>query len=410
MLKINKLIATSLLVMVACSTSFAQTASNSPYTRYGYGQLVEPVTTSGRAMGGTAYASRGTMSPNFMNPASYSSVDSLTFIFDVAASGYSAFYTENGNSESYINGGLSHVTMQFPVARNIGMSFGLVPFSTAGYKFGMIDEDALAQSVYAGTGGLNQTYVGASFRVFKNLSLGVNASYLFGNLQHSYVPVFYDETVTTYSRHSEMSINHVKFDFGLQYTKKMTGNREFTIGAVFAPGGAMNGESIDLKLSESKVDTLNLTKGGFEMPMNVGLGINYKWKQKFTVAADVQFQNWAKSQYFQRTDTLNNRYRVALGFEYIPKQFDRSYTNNIRYRAGVNYNRSYLNINGHHLNEVGVSVGAGLPLRGNKSMVNLALEYTMLQAPGTNYLKENYLKFTLNMTINELWFFKNKFQ
>ena len=35
---------------------------------------------------------------------------------------------------------------------------------------------------FSGSGGVNQLYVGASVNILKNLSVGVNAAYLFGNI------------------------------------------------------------------------------------------------------------------------------------------------------------------------------------------------------------------------------------
>ena len=67
-------------------SAVAQNNTNSPYTRYGYGQLSEQGSSNSRAMGGIAYGLRDKYQTNFANPASYTAVDSLTFIFDGAVS------------------------------------------------------------------------------------------------------------------------------------------------------------------------------------------------------------------------------------------------------------------------------------------------------------------------------------
>ena len=65
----------------------AQNNTNSPYTRFGYGDLGERSFGAGRAMGGVGYGLRSPKQINPMNPASYSCMDSLTFLFDFGVAG-----------------------------------------------------------------------------------------------------------------------------------------------------------------------------------------------------------------------------------------------------------------------------------------------------------------------------------
>ena len=58
----------------------SQNNTNSPYTRFGYGELTEGSATELRGMGGVGFANRSKNTINVLNPASYTSVDSLTFI------------------------------------------------------------------------------------------------------------------------------------------------------------------------------------------------------------------------------------------------------------------------------------------------------------------------------------------
>ncbi|MCD8268859.1 MAG: hypothetical protein LUD46_10675 [Parabacteroides sp.] len=87
--------------------------------------------------------------------------------------------------------------------------------------------------------------------------------------------------------------------------------------------------------------------------------------------------------------------------------------NRIRYRAGVHYSNSYLLINNEHedpvykgngYNEYGVSVGFGLPLVDNRSLINLSFEYNKIKPGGINMIDEQYFRFTVNYTFNEMWF------
>ena len=78
-------------------TVFAQEAiqTNSPYSRYGFGTLTDQSGSNSKAMGGIGYALRNGFHVNPANPASYSAVDSLTFIFDLGMTLQNANFTEN---------------------------------------------------------------------------------------------------------------------------------------------------------------------------------------------------------------------------------------------------------------------------------------------------------------------------
>ena len=112
----------------------AQNNTNSPYTRFGYGELADRSFGAGRAMGGIGYGLRSSKQINPMNPASYSSMDSLTFLFDFGASGQLSWYNDGTNNQKNISGNVEYIAMQFPVCRRVALSFGLLPYSYVGYK------------------------------------------------------------------------------------------------------------------------------------------------------------------------------------------------------------------------------------------------------------------------------------
>ena len=97
-----------LLLTILSGVAVAQNNTNSPYTRYGYGQLSEQGSSNSRAMGGIAYGLRDKYQTNFANPASYTAVDSLTFIFDGAVS------LQNTNLSTP---GMVCVSWQWPIVR-----------------------------------------------------------------------------------------------------------------------------------------------------------------------------------------------------------------------------------------------------------------------------------------------------
>ena len=81
-MKISRLIAAAVGLLAAASGAIAQNNTISPYSRFGYGLLSDQANTVQKSMGGVGIAMRSGRQINFMNPASYAGMDSLTFLFD----------------------------------------------------------------------------------------------------------------------------------------------------------------------------------------------------------------------------------------------------------------------------------------------------------------------------------------
>ena len=214
-----------------------QVGSNSPYGRYGYGVLSNPSIGASEAMGGISYGLRRSQSVNPGNPASYSELDSITFIFDMGVSGHFARMDDGINNRDFYNGNLDYVAMQFPIFKNVGASLGLLPYSKVGYNFGTSRSLSNIQylETYRGTGGLSQVYAGIAWEPIKSVSVGANLAYLFGNFSHSRVSTpFTSNALVSEGRHS-YSIRDIKYDLGIQYQYVIDRTRSVTLGAVYSP-------------------------------------------------------------------------------------------------------------------------------------------------------------------------------
>ena len=162
MKKVIKSLFPLLTLWAFASIAFAQqVGTNSLYSRYGYGQLSNPAIGASESMGGISYGLRRSQEVNPGNPASYSSLDTLTFVFDYGISGHYSIYSDGSNKQNLYNGNLDYVAMQFPLIGKIAGSFGLLPYSKVGYSFGREQSttDFTYQEIYSGSGGLSQVYV-----------------------------------------------------------------------------------------------------------------------------------------------------------------------------------------------------------------------------------------------------------
>jgi len=126
---------------------------------------------------------------------------------------------------------------------------------------------------------------------------------------------------------------------------------------------------------------------------------------------DVNWRNWKEYKSYGRSDSLQNSFSIHLGSEYIPKHNSiTSYWHRVRYRLGVRYENTYLEINNQPIKEFGISFGLGFPFRRSKSMLNFAFEFGNRGTVENNLVQENFIKFTFGLSIYERWFVKNKYR
>ena len=127
----SKILFAVILLISASQLAVSQNNTNSPYTRFGYGEISDGTATEIRGMGGVSLGNRSQNTINSVNPASYSSVDSLTFMFDLGAGMRYSHFSEKNQSKNTLNANLEYITMRFPLAKWLGFSAGLLPYSFA---------------------------------------------------------------------------------------------------------------------------------------------------------------------------------------------------------------------------------------------------------------------------------------
>lgn len=394
---------------------------NTPYSRYGYGRMAETSFVRNRGMGGIGYGLRSNLQTNPMNPASYTAIDSLTFLFDFGMNGQLAHYKEGGQRQHEWNGGLDYLAMQFPIGKRFSASLGLLPYSYVGYGYGAIDSTKVDNSTddehiryiqqYAGDGGLNKVYLGFGALPFKWMSLGVNVGYIFGEISNNFSVTFPDNNGTATYSYQNISARALELQFGIQLMHTFNKKHAVTVGATFSPKMNMWTDVNHIqKTTES--DTIKASHV-LAIPQTLGIGATYVYDNRLTVGADVKMENWGDvaglNDQLQKQDNLyRNTTKMALGAEYLPSLSSRNYLARMRYRAGLHFSDSYIQVKDSRNKEFGFTLGLGLPLRNQKSMVNIAFEYVDVRPQNKSFMSENYLQLNVGLTFNEFWFFKNK--
>ncbi len=403
----------------AQSSSISLNNTTSPFTRYGVGTLSDMGFGGSRSMGGTGFALRDGRQINVLNPASYSNVDSLTFLFDTGFSMEISRYSQPGASKTASNASFDYVAMQFRLRPGLGFTAGLKPFSHVGYNLGYkqdienTENDKNSTHSYYGTGGFSEVFAGLGYAPIKNLSLGFNISYLYGNISRTSLTT---SDMTSESRQNgEMNVYDYKLDFGAQYHFLLNPSKpkEITVGAVYSLGHKLNtSDSHRINSAITDIDA------NLKIPHSFGAGISYR-ENSWMIEGNYSLQLW-KQDYTDpisystpyATHSLLNRSRYSAGAEYLPNLYSRKYSEQIRYRFGAWYTTPYykiLNPEQRWVNgatEFGVSAGFGLPVPVllNRSLINVSFQYVRTSAK--DLLTDNSFRISVGLTFNETWFKK----
>ena len=408
----TKQLVCALLFTLISGVMYAQNNTNSPYTRYGYGQLSDQHSARSKAMGGVSYALRDNSQINFANPASYTAMDSLTFMFEGGMTFQNTNFSDGDTKLNAKNSSFDYLVLQFRLKKWAAMSMGVLPVTNRGYNFSdsRINDNPEASHIvnYKGSGGLHRGYMGFAINPMKRLSVGANVSYLWGTLKHD-INILFPNSISSNSntyRKRSIILKGVKLDFGAQYILPINERHELTFGAVYSPKLSI---SNDIEV-ESLDNTLEFDKysSKFDLPTSYGLGVAYNKDKKLLVALDVMREEWSKAR-FRNEYSMLDQTRVSVGAEYLPALFSRNYFATIKYRVGFYYSTPYYKINNQRAaKEFGVSAGFGIPIPKVKSQLNISAQYVRVSGKTDDFLSENHIRINLGLVFNERWFFKRK--
>ncbi len=346
---------------------------------------------------------------------------------------------KNNQTSNYTS--LAYLKFGFPVTKWWGSSFGLLPYSNVGYNISTNDYLQNIGNVnytYEGQGGINRVYLGNAFKLIDStLSIGVNASYLFGTLDNINTAVFVDSLYyfdirTTNSR----IVSGFLFSYGAQYQTKFKRNEakrkknaEFLFlesGFAFNLGSKISAKKESLterfqlagsgaEMIEDTVEHITSTNGNITIPLSFSGGLALRRGNNWLVGADYSWQNWADYSSFGAVDSLANSMNINIGAEYSPTHKNISkYWRKIHYRVGARYSKSYLQIQNNQIQEYAISFGVGMPVRkmSNKSVsiLNIGVELGKRGTIDNNLILEKFGRVTVGVAIKEEWFLVRKYK
>lgn len=428
MLKRNNALSVAIVLMICGLSVNAQNTLNnnnttSPYSRFGLGDLHHYSYGRTAAMGGATLGSRHEVQINSANPASYNANDSLSFVFDFGVDATLSNYKSNSGSLKAKDVNFRYFSLSWPVTKKIGMALGLQPFSDMGYEVGFTEDLTGIGKVYhsyTGEGTTSKAFFGTSISPIKGLSLGANLNYIFGRLNQNTNIGYQDANLFTLVKTEGTRLSDFTLTYGLQYDINLKKGQFLTVGvtlenqsnvAAFHRLFSYKTITVGTSSLSDTIEYIAETKDHIKFPSTFGIGISYNKPNKLEINADYYYAGWSKSTFYGKADELiTNQSRFSAGFEYIPNAFSiRSYLSRVKYRGGIHYEKSYLQLNNQQINEIGISAGAGFPFPKSKSTANIALELGKKGTLQDNLVRDNYAKISLYLNLYDYWFVKRKF-
>lgn len=413
----------------------AQTTIQSPYSKFGLGNLKGVATPQLRSMGGisTGVFRTGYINNiNVQNPASYAGINFTTL--DIGMSGsFTNLKTSSLNEKSF-NSSLSHVIMAFPVSTKSAVSIGILPYSELGYNFSnsvnlgsTTDNTKTVDYIYNGEGGLSKAHIGYGIQLGDYFRIGANAEYLFGNLiQSSSTEYPYDAGAINSRNQVKNSIGGFSFTYGAQYDFRLNNKTTLVLG--YSGSSASNLRSQQSKYTtiyyndasgaeKSALDTLDYTvnaKTGLKLPLLHSLGFTIHKENKWLIGADYRMGKWSQMSINKVNQNLQDTYGFSVGGQITPDiTAINGYFKRVDYRLGFQYDKTYVQMNNQDVKQMAVTVGLGLPLssyaRSSFYKMNVSAEIGKRGKVTNGLIQENYVNFHLGFMLNDKWFQRFRF-
>lgn len=436
----------------------AKAQDNSPYSRYGVGDLHPTSHILNRGMAGLSAGYAEQLSINFSNPASYSSFYSLPearskksaygrMLLDFGLNFDNRTLREPNNPQKFTapNSYFSYLQMGIPLRKNWGMVLGLRPLSKISYDVFRAErlKDPItnlpidsAVTQFNGDGGTYLVNTGLGFAV-KNLSLGFNTGYIFGKKDYSTRRTLINDSVPynrsnhqTRTTYGDLFLNmglQYKIDLNKEKTRYfqfgLTGNLEHKLNArrdviretfiKLSDGGDFRLDSVSEQLD---------VKGQIIYPSSFTAGFLFEQfasveKVGWLFGVDYTKNNWDDYRFYGQKDSLRSNWQLKIGGQLRPSLKESKYKSLVSYRAGVFFGNDYIHIN-QKLPELGITGGISLPIANLKdagrrfrtqySVINISAEY-IKRGNKDNILRENLFRISVGFSLSDLWFNKRKY-
>ena len=393
--------------------SFAQEGTSSPYSFFGIGELKFKGSVENRAMGGISVY-MDSIHLSLQNPAGIAGLKLVNF--SVAASYKYVSQKTKDELQNTTSTSIEYIAIGIPMGK-FGASFGLIPFSSVGYK--LISELEEETTDYTGTGGLNKAFLTLAYSISPKLSVGIETNYNFGNIENTAFNQITDLQFATLEINKSDLIG-LNFNFGAAYKTMVSESLEFSASITYTPENDFTSENfrelttilvgptggqIIIDSREIPVEDTDFT---FPSQISFGAGIG-KPKNWFIGA---EYISQKTSNFVNRTFSIDDvefkdASKFKMGGFFIPNYNSfGNYWKRVVYRAGIRFEETGISVRGENIDEFNISFGVGLPVGRLFSNFNIGFEIGIRGTKNQGLVQENFFNTFLSLSLNDKWFDK----
>ncbi|NBB19131.1 hypothetical protein GVN20_07175 [Runella sp. CRIBMP] len=399
----------------------AQGLGNAPYSAIGIGELLSRGYSPSNAMGDVGVSASNPLYINSLNPALL--VRNRYTMFDVGVIGQYKSLQDSQQNQRDFGGNIGYLALSFPVAPKWSLGLSLKPYSFVNYQqnsYGRIGTSIYeAQYVYSGKGGLNQINLTNGFQIGKNLSVGADFTYLFGNFNRSVTSQLRigDSRDYIVSRDDRLNMSDVNLKLGAAYRQKLKEDHYLNFGATYNLASSVNtirNTTLEVLSSAGQPitnpDTITQANLNVNLPANWRVGLSYEKFFKLLLSFDYDRQNWSQYKGISgNNENMRDGQSFHFGMEYVPKFNSTKYWDLVFYRLGFIYHQTPLVIGTKPVDDMSISMGMSLPVGRNfVNLINISFVAGQRGTVSSQTFRERYGRVVLGISLKDTWFQKFK--
>lgn len=426
-------LSTILAVGLSLSAQDGAYSLYSPYSVFGVGDLYSGAPARNRGMGGVGIASRNKRYINYLNPASITARDTLSFMLDFGLSSENKVFRQNDIKSANNTLNINDIMVSVPLFPKTALMVGLSPFSSVGYDFGhyvtdpsIVGNIGSVEYTSSGNGSIYELLAAFAFQLGKEVSVGIQGMYYFGNIDKSSSMNFSSSTQRDISSGYIIQMSSFGAKAGAQWEHRITSDLSLAMGATYKLGPTMGGYVADYQYAtlssvtdtlRYKIDTLHKSRV-LRMGSELGVGLAIKGGDRWIAEFDYIRSDWSGSNMDKVAGFANvgtnvftpcvaNEFRA--GFEITPNPNDlRNMLRRWTYRGGAYYKQAYYQLNGANVSAIGLTAGVTIPItfRGLLNGITLGVDIGQKGSMGTVQTVERYAFFNIGFNIHDIWFVK----
>lgn len=383
-------------------------------SRYGYGDIQDKNYALGDGLSGAVTGLRDPAHINVANPASLTAMDSMSFVFEVGLTTTSMVMSQGDQERDAHNAGIDYAGFAFPILNQWKIGGGIKSFGFNGYSFTSTQTDTpTGDTIFYrvnGRGGLSEVYLSNGIAPFYGVSVGINASYVFGYSENESIIDFYQNRNHSLIEKSDViRTRGVIFALAAQYEKEISIRKRLSFGATFQPKQSLRYvTSRDVISTGEEMESVEDDWEKTELPTTIAFGLAYQNREQFLVSADFETAAWQDVEVYGSKDLFNSYQRVSAGVEWLPEKYSLNYFKRIRFRLGAKAENMHWKEGDVSYANVSVSGGIGLPFKQTRNSLNLQAEVGRHIATDSDALADRYLTIKANITLFDKWFYKRK--